>query len=58
MFKRTKGYAAGGQVKNKGMRKGGVTTKGMRKGGYASKGMRMGGPTKSKGYKKGGKGKP
>ena len=33
MYKRTKGYAAGGQVKNKGMRKGGVTTKGMKKGG-------------------------
>tara|TARA_R100000234_G_scaffold110106_1_gene82349 strand:+ start:613 stop:819 length:207 start_codon:yes stop_codon:yes gene_type:complete len=68
MYKRTKGYAAGGMVKSKGMRKGGVatkgmkkggvTTKGMRKGGYASKGMKVGGPIKSKGYKRGGKGKP
>ena len=48
MYKRTKGYAAGGPVKNKGMRKGGVTTKGIKKGG----------PMKSKGYKRGGKGRP
>ena len=68
MYKRTKGYAAGGQVKSKGMRKGGVykskgmrkggvyKSKGMRKGGVAkSKGMNKGGPMKSKGYKRGGK---
>tara|TARA_R100001480_G_scaffold115855_1_gene115825 strand:+ start:203 stop:457 length:255 start_codon:yes stop_codon:yes gene_type:complete len=58
MFKRTKGYAAGGPAKSKGIRKGGKSKKGFAAGGptkMKSKGYAAGGPAKSKGMSSGGK---